>query len=120
MGRHGCFIAVIIYICGATAARADDLQSLDMKTVAVELQNIEAALDRLNDQVSKIQHDMNEMNKCAALARQSPVTMAELRSTFKPKTGADDGALVEIFKKDTQARVSCGLPTTASEGAGHN
>ncbi len=105
-----CVVAAVI-IANALAcspAYADDV-GLRLETIEMGLQNIEKQLDLINVRMEDLTKDMKEMKQCSALARQPPLTLAELRETVKPSNKQDDLKLVELYKQDMSARMKCGL-----------
>ena len=57
--------------------------------------------------------DISEMKTCNALARQSQLSLTELRGIVKPATEEEDAKVSEMFRDGVAARLRCGLmPST--------
>lgn len=98
--------AILISAIAYSSAYAD---TLDLATLRLQLQTIQTQLDRLNIEMDGMAQDIKEIKECNALARQAPISLAELRDMAKPSNKADDSKLVEMYKHDAVARMRCGL-----------
>lgn len=80
----------------------------DLLIQQLELTN--KRLENLYLKTEDMAKDIREMKECNAMARQSPMTLEQLRETVKPSNKADDSKLVDMFKEEMMARLKCGLP----------
>ena len=108
LAPNGLCVAALVT---CSAAHGAEIDGLTMNTMQLQLQTIETELSNIELRLDDMAKDISEMKECSVLARQSPISVIELRKLAKPKTPQDEANIRELVTKDTLARVHCGLPT---------
>lgn len=107
LARLGQVIIVSALACSPAYAAASD--SIAIETLRLQLRNIETELHIMSLHLEDMAKDISEIKQCNTLARQAPASLAEMRKLFKPANKEDDSKVVDMYKKETFARLKCGL-----------